>query len=321
MEHNSIVNRYLSDNERYADLINGCQFAGAQVVAATDLSDVDTQVNATVGTSISTRKQKAEKTKYRDLIRKVAFGVNFAVIGIESQEEVHYLMPLRTMEYDVKEYRRQAGIIRKKVREGRNTTSAEFLSGFRKEDKLHPCVTLVLYYGDEWDGGCELHDILDFSGIPKQLKSLINNYKIHLIQVKQIQDTSVFRTDLKQVFDFIRCSKDKNKLRKLVDSDSAYLKLDEDAYDMVALYTNTRELLRLKEQNREGDKVNMCQAITEMLQDERAEGRAEGLNQGIEVFILDNIEENVPMERVCEKLQRRFGLSVMEAEGVYRKYS
>lgn len=86
---------------------------------------------------------------------------------------------------------------------------------------------------------------------------------------------------------------------------------------MVALYTNTRELLRLKEHNREGDKVNMCQAITEMLQDERAEG----LNQGIEVFILDNIEENIPMERICEKLQRRFGLTVTEAEEVYRKYS
>ena len=52
-----------------------------------------------------------------------------------------------------------------------------------------------------------------------------------------------------------------------------------------------------------------------------AEGRAEGLNHGIEMFIQDNIEENIPMERVCEKLQRRFGLTVTEAEEVYRKYS
>lgn len=206
MEHNSIVNRYLSDNDRYADLINGCQFAGEQVITAADLSDVDTQVHEIAGMATNHRKEDTGKTKYRDLIRKVAFGIKFAVIGIENQEEIHYLMPLQTMEYDVKEYQRQARIIRKKARKNKKMSSAEFLSGFGKEDKLYPCVTIVLYYGEEWDGGCELHDILDFTNIPKQLKLLVNNYKIHLIQVKKIQDTGVFRTDLKQVFDFIRCA-------------------------------------------------------------------------------------------------------------------
>jgi len=68
MEHNSIVNRYLSDNDRYADLINGCQFAGEQIIAATDLIDVDTQVNETTGPSTYHRRGKTGKTKYRDLI-------------------------------------------------------------------------------------------------------------------------------------------------------------------------------------------------------------------------------------------------------------
>ena len=120
MEHNSIVNRYLSDNDRYADLINGCSFAGEQVIAATDLSDVDSQVNETFRIATNHRNGTTGKTKYRDLIRKVAFGINFAVIGIENQEKVHYLMPLRAMEYDVKEYRRQAGIIRKRVKNNKN---------------------------------------------------------------------------------------------------------------------------------------------------------------------------------------------------------
>ena len=43
MEHNTIVNRYFSDNERYADLINGCKFGGEQIIAAQDLQDMDTQ--------------------------------------------------------------------------------------------------------------------------------------------------------------------------------------------------------------------------------------------------------------------------------------
>ena len=116
MEHNTIVNRYLSDNERYADLINGCEFGGEQIIAAEDLQDIDTQVNSSLEGNRKEKKPDNRKTKYRDLIRKLAFGVNFLVVGIENQEEVHYLMPLRTMEYDVREYQRQAAKIRKECR-------------------------------------------------------------------------------------------------------------------------------------------------------------------------------------------------------------
>jgi len=45
---------------------------------------------------------------------------------------------------------------------------------------------------------------------------------------------------------------------------------------MIALYTKSKELLEIKNENREGESVNMCQAIKEMLEDERSEGRAEG---------------------------------------------
>jgi uncharacterized membrane protein len=71
----------------------------------------------------------------------------FADAGIENQEEVHYLMPLRVMSYDVAEYERQASVIKKKVRKMKGIKKAEFLSGFLKENRLQPCVTLVLYYG------------------------------------------------------------------------------------------------------------------------------------------------------------------------------
>lgn len=39
---------------------------------------------------------------------------------------------------------------------------------------------------------------------------------------KKLEDTNVFRTDLKQVFDFIRCSEDKEKLEELIKADAAY---------------------------------------------------------------------------------------------------
>ena len=53
----------------------------------------------------------------------------------------------------------------------------------------------------------------------------------------------------------------------------------------------------------------------------RSEGRNEGIEEGIKVFVLDNIEENIPKERIIIKLQRRFDLSEEQAVAKYKKYS
>ena len=45
-----------------------------------------------------------------------------------------------------------------------------------------------------------------------------------------------------------------------------------------------------------------------------------GIEEGIKVFILDNIEENIPKERIIEKLQRRFDLTEEQALEKYEKY-
>ena len=50
-------------------------------------------------------------------------------------------------------------------------------------------------------------------------------------------------------------------------------------------------------------------------------GHSEGVEEGIKAFILDNIEENIPKERIIEKLQRRFDLSEEQAVEKYEKYS
>ena len=47
----------------------------------------------------------------------------------------------------------------------------------------------------------------------------------------------------------------------------------------------------------------------------------EGMEQGIEAFILDNLEEKIPKERIIEKLQRRFRLTEAEARAYFEKYA
>ena len=59
---------FFQDNHRYADIINGIGCDGIQLVKDTDLQEVDS----------------ASQKKSRDLLRRVALGMNFAIVGIEN---------------------------------------------------------------------------------------------------------------------------------------------------------------------------------------------------------------------------------------------
>ena len=277
---------FLSDDERYADVINGIGCNGKQVVKKEDLQEMDTQ------TGFLRRNQFVQRltgvrnrsVKVRDCLRKVAFGTNFAIIGIENQETMDYSIPLRNMSYDVDAYEKQATKIRKEVRKNHKGLSVgEYLYGFRKSDKLLPAVTFVLYSGSQgWDGPKSLYEILDFTDIPEELRDLIADYKINLVEIRKLEDTSVFKTDVRQVFDFIRYSEDKVALQKLVERDAYYHSMEEDAYDVVAMYTNSTELVQGKNYQRKDGKIDMCRAITELIEDGRAEGIETGRREGIE---------------------------------------
>ena len=152
---------YFSDPARFADLVNGLVCSGRQVLAVSDLTDMDSRtgqfdVRAYDGSGNDGganrhggKKGGVLKDRRRDLVRRAAFGVNFMVVGLENQEETDYLMPLRCMSYDTAEYERQAAQIGREIRRadrdknGRKIARAEFLSGFTKDSRLSPCVTIV----------------------------------------------------------------------------------------------------------------------------------------------------------------------------------
>ena len=307
--------RCLSDNERYADLINGAVFGGRQLLKPQDLTDRDShaimrRVKASGG-------KKSYKPRYHDLIKKAAFGVNFAVISLEDQDKVHYLMPLRNMAYEAAEYDRQAEIIRRQVQKLSDITEEEFLSGFLKDSRLWPCITFVLYFGEHWDGSRDLHGILDMRDIPEELQAYVNNYPIHVIEVRKFKDTDVFRTDLKQIFDFIRFSRDRDKLIALVQSDLSYQEMDEAAYDMMAEYVNEEGLIEMKKYQGKDRKINMCKALEDMRTESREEGREEGRQ---EAFIEAYQELQVSREETIVKFCEKFNLSRDRAEDCVRKY-
>lgn len=281
MEYDRSWKCFFSDDERFADIINGIGCQGRQVVKGEDLTELDTQTGIWRGpgflrTHMARRKRKI---KIRDSVRRAAFGVNFLVAGIENQETIDYSIPLRDMSYATGEYEKQAAKIRRIVRKNpAGLNPGEYLYGFRKNSRLHPAVSFILYYGQEpWDGPRTLHEMLDFTDIPQELRKIVGNHQINLVEVRRLKDTSVFRTDVRQVFDFLRCSEDRSSLAALVEGDPYYQNMEEDAFDVVAQYTNVTELVKAKDYYRKDGKINMCTAIREMI----ADGRNEGLNEGL----------------------------------------
>lgn len=64
----------------------------------------------------------------------------------------------------------------------------------------------------------------------------------------------------------------------------------------------------------------MCEALEELMEDEMLEREKRGLEQGLRAFVQDNIEENIPKDRIIQKLMKRFELTEEKAWEYYDKF-
>lgn len=230
-----ILSQYFEDDCRYADLINGFVFEGRQVVDEKDIIDRNPVITGFLGKV----KGCIPIQKYRDAVRKIVFGMNFIVLGLEHP----------------------------------------FLGGITKEDRFKAVVTIVLYYGSEpWQGARTLYDLLDLDSVPDKVKDLLNDYRIHILEVRRIQELDRYQTDLREAFGFIQKSGDKAAVINFAfENAEKFQKLEEDAYDVISILTGSKELETMKEKYREkGGKINMCEAIRGLIE----EGKAIGLSLG-----------------------------------------
>lgn len=69
----------------------------------------------------------------------------------------------------------------------------------------------------------------------------------------------------------------------------------------------------MKEGLVQGMKQGLEQGIERGLKQGVAQGRSEGRMEGIQALILDNLEEDVPRERILMKLEKRFDLTQEQA--------
>ena len=125
-----------------------------------------------------------------------------------------------------------------------------------------------------------------FGNVEPEILKFVEDYHIHLITPADIEDEdfSKFHTELSLALKYIKYSKNKKKLRQIVNEDSAYKTVSRRTADMVNIVTNSN----LKYDEGE-ERVDMCEAIEGIRNDALIEGREEGIEIGVEKGVLKTL--------------------------------
>jgi hypothetical protein len=301
----TITKKYMKDNRIFADAFNYLIYGGRQIIAPEKLHPLDTTI---IGLPYGADGAGMPVQKFRDELKYLTAmeddSAAYILLGIENQTNVNYAMPIKDMVYDALQYAAQvekaAKSHRKAAKTEKKPTTGEYLTGFYKEDRLLPVITLVVYFGaDTWDAPMSLHDMLSVDN--PEILSLVPDYRINLIAPAEMSNEEIdkFKTNLREVMLFIKYSKDKNKLNELLTGDEKFKSMDRNAAEVINTVTGSGLKLKDKE-----DTIDMCKAIEDMMNDSRSAANIETakilLTLGKLTFEEIAESTHLPLEKVQE---------------------
>lgn len=273
----TVTKAYMKDNSVFADAFNYLIYGGKAVVDPKQLQELDTtEIALPFGSQDEEGKQPEEAVqKYRDVLKSAIIKQDdeaaYILLGIENQTDIHYAMPVRNIIYDALQYGKQVADIAAKHRasdgDAKGHSRGEYLSGFYKEDKITPVITLVLHFGaNEWDGPLSLHEMMAVKN--KNLLNFVQDYQIHLIDPAKLsaEDLERFSSSLREVIGYIKYSKDKKRLSEFL-TDNPRMLIEANAARVIKAVTNTP--LDIPEG---AEVIDVCKAVEEMMNESEERG-------------------------------------------------
>ncbi len=289
-----LTKEYMQSKDVFADAFNYLLYDGNPIIQADRLHECGTNLVAVPNGEHNGIERDRDLIMYMTAMEDDT--ATYLMLGIELQSEVHYGMPVRNMLYDAMQYERQMKEIAERHRRERKTgvgkknqSSGEYLSGLNKEDKLIPVITLTVFFGaDRWDGPQRLHDMLATQ--KEEVLKYVQDYRLNLIAPATMgeEEFAKLHTSLREVLEYIKYSKDREKLREVVQQNERYRNLEREAAAVINAVTRSK--LRIEEQE---EKVDMCKAIDDMRQESFEEGIEQGRTEGIEQGRTEGIEEGL----------------------------
>ena len=242
----------------FADAINAILYDGKSVVTPERMRTID----------IETQRVEDENgnvtadTRLRDSAKVVEVDdAIYCLFAIEHQSVEDYTMPLRIMEYDVREYLRQ-------VKSNKGV-----------QVRIKPIITIVMYWkADKWNQPVSVKDMFDKNTVRwleyNGLGGYIQDYRMHLFEpgtVKE-EDLEKFKTELKDVIAYVKYSKSTEALK---DYNEKYKPdLTKSTVTLINELTNSKYVFI------EGkERLDMCEAFEGLIEEGRAKGKAEELKE------------------------------------------
>ena len=248
----------------FADAINAILYDGKSVVTPERMRTID----------IETQRVEDENgnvtadTRLRDSAKVVEVDdAIYCLFAIEHQSVEDYTMPLRIMEYDVREYLRQ-------VKSNKGV-----------QVRIKPIITIVMYWkADKWNQPVSVKDMFDKNTVRwleyNGLGGYIQDYRMHLFEpgtVKE-EDLEKFKTELKDVIAYVKYSKSTEALK---DYNEKYKPdLTKSTVTLINELTNSKYVFI------EGkERLDMCEAFEGLIEEGRAKGKAEELKEKYKSWI------------------------------------
>lgn len=275
-----VTKEYMREPHVFADAFNFLLYDGRQVINPSELKEMDTsEVMYAYGSGASGKGTGISLQKYRDVLKCMTImsgsEASYVLLGVENQTDIHYAMPVRNMVYDALQYADQESKVSAVHRRDRGTetmSSAKFLSGFTKADKLQPVITLVVHFGaDPWDGPMSLYEM--FSVQNDTIRKYAQDYRLHLLDPGRIpqKDFKKFASSLREVLNYIKYSKDEKGLARLLEEDERLKALEAGAARVIETITHTDFAIDEKT-----EVVNVCQAVEDMMKTREQKGWQQG---------------------------------------------
>ena len=292
---------YLSNPECFSDVFNFWLYKGRQVIQAADLKELDTTAIA-VPYGLDA---KEPIQKFRDLLKLYAAMRDsraiYLVLGLEAETKTHYAMPVRNMLYDAMSYAKQVSEAAASYRKNKESLPREeFLSGFRKEDRLMPVITLTISLSPEpWDGPTSIHEML--ATTDEELLTYVPDYRLNLLTPHEIaeDDFDKFRTEFGAVMQCVKHRQDKDM--KWMEGKARFTKMNRSTANLIKTVTGFDLNL-----DAEGDVVNMMNAWENGLNQARVDAERVGVQRGRNegetnmMTAIRMIKEDKPSDVICE---------------------
>ncbi|MFQ7145239.1 Rpn family recombination-promoting nuclease/putative transposase [Faecalibacillus intestinalis] len=242
----SACRTFLSNDTHFASLYNAILFDGKQVIHPERLVRYENDTSFIIDDTKSVENKK----RRRDIVVKTDINGVYCLLSIEHQSTIDFEMVIRWGIYEMLEYLKQL----------KN----------KKNKRLVPQVMIVFYTGDKkWNAPVKLSNYFD---IPEELKPYFNDWKIYLVDVKEI-DTSKIKDE--QTRYFIEAIQEMYKGN--YEGLHRKVKMNRDNFIYAAIITGSLDLIR---DLPEGDEIDMCEGMERMAEGFRNEGRKEGLMEG-----------------------------------------